>query len=116
MIIYKNIDSTVKDDIRTSSLSKDLNTTIGKNEWVCYCIPSPIEEQKKKGWGFRALIEKAEEEGFIGTIPVLVGCITEGESLEETIGHLKDAMDGWLEVAKAKGLKIPDPNCQFYDL
>ena len=32
-------------------------------------------------------------------VPALPGCITEGETMEELEHNLKDAIQGWLEVA-----------------
>lgn len=114
MIIYRDIDTT-KEETRTSSPEGNLRknfTTTGEHEWVYLCIPSPSEEQRNKGWGYRAIIEKADEEGFIGQIPILPGCVTEGDTLEETIAYLKDAMIGWMQVAISKGLNVPEPDCQ----
>jgi predicted RNase H-like HicB family nuclease len=47
----------------------------------------------------RAIIHAAEEGGYWAEVPALPGCITEGETWEEVIAHLKDAINGWLEVA-----------------
>ena len=32
-------------------------------------------------------------------MPALPGCITEGDTIEELESNLKDAIEGWLEVA-----------------
>ena len=32
-------------------------------------------------------------------VPALPGCITEGDTLEELESNIKDAIEGWLEVA-----------------
>lgn len=32
-------------------------------------------------------------------VPALPGCITEGDTIEELESNLKDAIQGWLEVA-----------------
>ncbi len=47
----------------------------------------------------RAIIHPAEEGGYWAEVPALPGCITEGDSMEEVMANLKDAIEGWLDVA-----------------
>lgn len=44
-------------------------------------------------------IHPAEEGGYWAEVPALLGCITEGETWEEVLANLEDAIRGWLEVA-----------------
>ncbi len=50
----------------------------------------------------KAIIHPAEEGGYWAEVPALPGCITEGETIEEVIANLKDAIEGWLEVANSR--------------
>ncbi|MFB8798729.1 MAG: type II toxin-antitoxin system HicB family antitoxin [Microcoleus sp.] len=50
----------------------------------------------------RAIIHPAEEGGYWAEVPALPGCITEGDTIEEVMINLKDAMVGWLEVANSR--------------
>jgi predicted RNase H-like HicB family nuclease len=50
----------------------------------------------------RAIIHPAEEGGFWAEVPALPGCITEGETMEEVMANLKDAIEGWLDVANSR--------------
>ncbi|MFN6536582.1 MAG: type II toxin-antitoxin system HicB family antitoxin [Nostoc sp. EkiNYC01] len=47
----------------------------------------------------KAIIHSAEEGGYWAEVPALPGCITEGDTMEEVVANLKDAIEGWLEVA-----------------
>jgi predicted RNase H-like HicB family nuclease len=47
----------------------------------------------------QAVIHPAEEGGYWAEVPGLPGCITEGDSMEEILANLKDAIEGWLVVA-----------------
>ena len=47
----------------------------------------------------RAIIHLAEEGGYWAEVPALPGCITEGDTMEEVMANLKDAIEGWLDVA-----------------
>jgi predicted RNase H-like HicB family nuclease len=46
-----------------------------------------------------AIIHPAEEGGYWAEVPALPGCITEGDTFEEVTRNLKDAVEGWLNVA-----------------
>lgn len=47
----------------------------------------------------KAIIHLAEEGGYWAEVPALPGCFTEGDSLEEIMINLPEAIEGWLEVA-----------------
>lgn len=47
----------------------------------------------------KAIIHPAEEGGYWAEVPAFPGCITEGETKEEVLANLKDAIEGWLAVA-----------------
>ena len=49
----------------------------------------------------KAIIHPAEEGGYWAEVPALPGCITEGDSMDEVINNIQDAIpiQGWLEVA-----------------
>ena len=47
----------------------------------------------------KAIIHPAEEGGYWEEVPALPGCITEGDSMDEVLANLQDAIQGWLEVA-----------------
>jgi predicted RNase H-like HicB family nuclease len=46
----------------------------------------------------------AEEGGYTVVAPALLGCISEGDTEEEALENIKDAIQGWLVVAKRHGL------------
>ncbi len=50
----------------------------------------------------KAIIHPAEEGGYWAEVPALPGCITEGDTKEDVIINLKDAIEGWLEVANSR--------------
>ncbi|GBF78627.1 type II toxin-antitoxin system HicB family antitoxin [Aphanothece sacrum] len=53
-----------------------------------------------------AIIHPAEEGGYWAEVSALPGCVTEGDSMDEVINNLRDAILGWLEVANES--KKPD--------
>lgn len=49
-----------------------------------------------------------EEGGFTITVPSLPGCVSFGQTIDEALEEIKDAMAGWVEVAKEEGLDVPE--------
>ena len=56
----------------------------------------------------RELIPEPEGGWFI-RIKELPGCMSQGETVEEAMEMISDAMHGWLEVALSSGAAIPEP-------
>lgn len=61
----------------------------------------------KKVLKYTVIFEPAEEGGYVVTVPALPGCITEGDTFEEAVYMIKDAMKGYLAVLKKERLEIP---------
>lgn len=56
---------------------------------------------------YTVIFEPAEEGGYVVTVPALPGCVTEGDTLEEAMEMVKDAISGYLYVLKKQGEEIP---------
>ena len=56
---------------------------------------------------FTILIEKNENEGYTVTVPSLPGCVTQGDTWDETIANAKEAIAGHIEALKTLGKQIP---------
>ena len=53
-------------------------------------------------------LQPEPEGGYTITVPSLPGCISYGETFEKAMELIKDAMEGWLAVAREEGIPIPD--------
>ena len=51
---------------------------------------------------------KEPEGGYTVTVPSLPGCVSYGKTFEQAIEMIKDAIQGYLKVAKEEGLLIPE--------
>ncbi|MEK7815161.1 MAG: type II toxin-antitoxin system HicB family antitoxin [Chloroflexota bacterium] len=52
-------------------------------------------------------LEPAEEGGYIASCPHFPGCITQGETVEEALDMIKDAIKGYISSLKKHGEPIP---------
>jgi predicted RNase H-like HicB family nuclease len=55
----------------------------------------------------KVLIHTADEGGYWAEIPALPGCVSQGETFDETLTNIREAAEGWLEV-KGDGLSEDD--------
>ena len=49
----------------------------------------------------KAVVHEAEEGGFWAEVPAIPGCASEGETMEELLANLREAMQGCLSVEVA---------------
>lgn len=57
---------------------------------------------------YTAIFEPVEEGGYVVTVPALPGCISQGDTFEEAVTMIKDAMQGYLAVMNETGKEIPE--------
>lgn len=50
-----------------------------------------------------------EDTAFIAEVPELPGCKAHGDTQEEALANVKDAMRLWLDTAREFGDPIPEP-------
>ena len=57
----------------------------------------------------RAVVLHRGEDGYwVVECPSLPGCISQGETKADAIANIKEAIEGWIETAKAQGQPIAD--------
>ena len=56
---------------------------------------------------YKVVLEPCEEGGYTVYVPSLPGCVSEGDTFNEAIENIKDAITGWIEVSKEYGDEIP---------
>lgn len=55
---------------------------------------------------YNIIIHQAEEGGYWAEVPTLPGCFSQGETVEETIQNIKQAIESHLIALKAEGKKL----------
>jgi antitoxin HicB len=48
--------------------------------------------------------------GYLAIVPDLPGCMSDGETPEEALKNVQDAIASWIEAAKEWKLDIPQPS------
>ena len=56
---------------------------------------------------FTVIVHRAEEGGYWAEVPALPGCFSQGETLEEVLRNVKEAIEAHLEALREEGEEIP---------
>jgi predicted RNase H-like HicB family nuclease len=59
-------------------------------------------------------IHPAEEGGFWAEVPALPGCVSEGDTLDDTLANIREAAEGWLETSAE--MTDADPAAQVVEV
>ncbi len=62
----------------------------------------------------RVLVHPAEEGGYWAEVPALPGCVSEGDTLDEVLANIREAAEGWIEVAAER--TPADPQAQVVEV
>ena len=57
---------------------------------------------------YKILLHKEPEGSYTVSVPALPGCVTYGETVEESIQMAKEAIELYIEELKDRGEEIPD--------
>lgn len=49
-----------------------------------------------------------EDSGWVAEVPSLPGCISQGETKQEVIENIRDAIQTWIEGAQSVGMNVPE--------
>ena len=58
---------------------------------------------------FRVVIEPDEDGVFVAECPNLPGCISQGQTRDEAVNNIRDAIQGYLQSLKKHGEPVPTP-------
>ncbi|MCP2604776.1 type II toxin-antitoxin system HicB family antitoxin [Candidatus Aminicenantes bacterium AH-873-B07] len=57
---------------------------------------------------YTVIFHKAEEGGYWAEVPALPGCFSQGETIEETMKNIREAIESHIEALKEDGQEIPE--------
>ena len=56
---------------------------------------------------FTVVLEKEPDEGFVASVPALPGCVSQGDTREEALRNIREAIELYLEDCRESGDPIP---------
>ena len=62
-----------------------------------------------KSYSYKVILEPDETGGYIAICPLIPGCYSQGENVQDALDNIKEAIELCLEDLVADGEQIPDP-------
>ena len=59
---------------------------------------------------FTVVLEQDSDGGFVVSVPSLPGCVSQGESRDEALTNVREAIEAYLEDCRESGEPIPSEN------
>lgn len=56
---------------------------------------------------YRVILEPQEEGGYTVYVPALPGCVSQGETVKESLANIAEAIEGYLVTLRKRGLPLP---------
>jgi antitoxin HicB len=64
---------------------------------------------------FKVILEwNNDDQGYTVVVPALPGCITQGDNVQEALDNAREAIEGFIEAMKIKGIPIPESDVQMF--
>ena len=61
-------------------------------------------------YDFKVILEPDPDGGYVISCPSLPGCYSQGDSVDEALANIREAIEGIIEVRRAQNLPIPSPD------
>ncbi|MEX0670188.1 MAG: type II toxin-antitoxin system HicB family antitoxin [Pirellulales bacterium] len=66
---------------------------------------------------FTVVLEKEEDGGFVASVPVLAGCVSQGDTRVEAMKNGREAIEVYLDDCREEGKPIPsETGREFIDI
>jgi len=62
---------------------------------------------------YKIVFYPASEGGYVAEIPDLPGCLTQGETMQDTLDMIEDAKAVWIDIAIQDNKEIPEPDTEI---
>ena len=56
---------------------------------------------------YTVILQREEDGGYVATVPVLPGCVSQGDSREEALKNIGEAIEVYLADVRAAGESVP---------
>jgi predicted RNase H-like HicB family nuclease len=56
---------------------------------------------------YTVILQKEEDGGYVATVPILPGCVSQGDTRQEALKNIEEAVEVYLEDVRAAGESVP---------
>ena len=67
--------------------------------------------------GYTVVLQRESDGGYVASVPVLPGCVSQGDTREEALQNIREAIDLYIEDCVAAGDVVPEQDeTEFVEL
>lgn len=59
--------------------------------------------------GYTVILEQEKDGGYVAFVPALPGCVTQGDTRDEVLRNIREAMELYIEDCLAAGDSVSSP-------
>jgi predicted RNase H-like HicB family nuclease len=63
---------------------------------------------------YTVILEREADGGYVATVPALPGCVSQGDTREETMRNIEEAAALYIEDCEASGDPVPQEDSREY--
>ena len=63
--------------------------------------------EKRPFMRYTVILRREEDGRYVATVPVLPGCVSQGDTREEALKNIEEAIEVYLEDVRAAGESVP---------
>jgi predicted RNase H-like HicB family nuclease len=63
--------------------------------------------RKRQLMRYTVILQKEEDGGYVATVPVLPGCVSQGDTRQEALKNIEEAIEVYLQDVRAAGESVP---------
>ena len=57
---------------------------------------------------YKVVLQREPDGGYVASVPALPGCVSQGDTREEALGNIREAVEAYLEDCRESGEAAPD--------
>lgn len=77
------------------------------DDFLCFVLQCDLHSAGHTHMRYRVALEQDEDGIYVAECPALPGCVSQGNTCEEALTNIKDAMAGYLESLRLHHEPIP---------
>ena len=67
--------------------------------------------------GYTVVLQRESDGGYVASVPVLPGCVSQGDTREEALQNIREAIELYIEDSVAAGDPVPEQDeTEFVEL
>ncbi len=63
---------------------------------------------------YAIIVDREADGGFVVSVPALPGCVSQGDTREEALHNIREAMELYIEDCRASGDPVPEESVLEY--